>query len=215
MSANSCRQAFENNNTEEGWLLLSHSLFRSFSISCGALAQGTRWDGIIPYSNRCFPFFFFSFFLSKKQSQVNLRITRFCTKSFFRIAYSGRPQNGRNKSKHIYRQKWAGVWLGRRFLLSLQFARGQNAENPCRAPGQLWVRSVQQQEAALRRLCDIVVENRPGSSDQANYRKAIDESLFYNICLIHSSHPVAVENANIKRTEIEGGKTKSYPVKIM
>jgi len=64
-------------------------------------------------------------------------------------------------------------------------------------------------------LFEIMVENRPGSSDQANYRKAIDVSLFYYICFIHSSHPVAVENANTKRTEIEGGKNKSYPVKRM
>jgi len=47
------------------------------------------------------PFFFFSFFSLKKQSQVNLRSTRYRTKSFFRIAYSGRPQNGRSESKHI------------------------------------------------------------------------------------------------------------------
>jgi len=43
------------------------------------------------------------------------------------------------------------------------------------------VQIVQQQAAALRHLFEIIVENRPGSSDEANYRKAIDESLFYYI----------------------------------
>lgn len=65
---------------------------------------------------------------------------------------------------------------------------GQNAENPCRAPGQLWVQSVQQRAAALPRLFQIMVENRPGSSDQAKYRKVIDESLFYS-AVAHSFKP--------------------------
>ena len=58
----------------------------------------------------------------------------------------------------------------------------------CREPGKLWVQGVQQREAALRYLFEIMVNNRPGPSGQANYWKVIGEFLFYNVFLIYSSH---------------------------
>ena len=197
--------------------MLSLSLFRSFSIGCGALVMvivmvmnlysETRWEGIIPYSIRCcFTFFFLSFFSFKKQSQVNLRSTRYCTKSFFRITYSGRPQNGRSESKHLTICAWPECG-------KIHAERPANYE--CRSCSSRQRRFVICLKSLLK--TDLVLlTKRIIARQQTNLYFTIFILLYlFYFTIFVSSHPVDVENANTKRTEIEGGKTKSYPVKRM